>query len=112
MGKFVIIFGADTSSSVHINNKRKDMLIFSEGPTQRLDDTILAAQAVYPIDFTHPNKRFVLNLHYNGSNNFLFVHATKIYQFEVKDSETKNYALSLGNISKAFTIHNMKKNRI
>ena len=40
MGKNVIIFGADTSSSVQINNKRKDILIFSEGPTQRLDDTI------------------------------------------------------------------------
>ena len=70
---------------------------------------MIAAQAVYPIDFTQPDKRFVLNLHSNGSNNFLFVHATKIYQFKAKDSETKNYALSLGNISKAFTIHNMKK---
>ena len=73
---------------------------------------MIAAQAVYPIDFTQPNKRFVLNLHSNGSNNFLFVHATKIYQTKYMKQniyETKNYALSLGNISKAFTIHNMKK---
>ena len=27
-------------SSVHIDNKNKDILILEEGPTQRLDDTI------------------------------------------------------------------------
>ena len=32
MGKKVIIFGADMSSSVHIDNKNKD-IILSEGPT-------------------------------------------------------------------------------
>ena len=39
MGKNVIIFGADMSSSVHIDNRNKDILILSEGPTQGLDDT-------------------------------------------------------------------------
>ena len=43
----------------------------------------------------------------------LFVDATKIYQFKVKNSETKTYPLCLGNVLKDFTIHNMKKkNRI
>ena len=41
MGKYVIIFGADMSSSVYIDNKNKDILIFGEGPTQGLDDTTL-----------------------------------------------------------------------
>ena len=72
MGKNVIIFGADMSSSVHIDNKGKDILILGEGPTQGLlDDTTLTAEAIYPINFTQPNKRFVLSLHYNGSNGFL-----------------------------------------
>ena len=31
------------------------------------------------------------------------------YQFKIKDSEIKDYALCLGNISKDFTIINMKK---
>ena len=44
-GKNVIIFGADMSSSVHIDNKNKDILIIGEGPTQGLDDTILTAEA-------------------------------------------------------------------
>ena len=97
------------SSSVHIDNKGKYILILAEGPTQRLDDTTLTAEAKYPINFTQPWKWFVLNLHYNGSNSFLFVNAAKIYQFKAKDSAIKDYALCLGNISKDFTINNIKK---
>ena len=41
MGKNVIIFGADMSSSVHINNKSTDILILGEVPTQGLDDISL-----------------------------------------------------------------------
>ena len=39
------------SSSVHIKNKKKDILILGEGPTQRLDDTMLTAEAQYSINF-------------------------------------------------------------
>ena len=52
MGRNVIIFGADMNASVHIDNKGKDTLILGEGPTQGLDDTILTAEAIYPINFT------------------------------------------------------------
>ena len=98
-GKNVIIFGVDMSSSAHVDNKGKDILILGEGPTQGLDDTTLTAEAKYPINFTQSGKRFVLSLHYNGSNSFLFVNATKVYQFKAKNSEIKDYALCLGNVS-------------
>ena len=77
------------SSSVHnkgnnkgkgkreIDNKGKDILILGEGTTQRLGNTTLTAEAIYPINFTQPHLRFVLSLHYNGSNSLLFVNATK-----------------------------------
>ena len=97
------------SSSVHTDNNNKDTLILGEGPTKELDDTTLIAQALYPISFIQPTKRFVLNLYYNGTNSFLFVNATKIYQFKAKNYEIKDYALCLGNISKDFTINNMNK---
>ena len=45
LGKNVIIFGVDTISSVHIDNKRKDALILGKGPTEGLDNTILTSQA-------------------------------------------------------------------
>ena len=57
LGKNVSIFGIDMSSSVHIDNKNKDILILSEGPTQGLDDTALTAEAKYPINFTQSEKR-------------------------------------------------------
>ena len=91
MGRNVSVFGANTSSSVRVHNKNKDILIFGKGPTQGLDDTKLAAEAKYPINFTQPNKRFVLSLYYNASNIFLFVNATKISQFKAKKSEIKDY---------------------
>ena len=94
------------SSSVHVDNKNKDILIFGGGLTQGLHDT---TEAKYPINFTQPNKRFLLSLQYNESNRFLFVNAAKIYQFKAKKPEIKDYALCLANISKYFTINNMKK---
>ena len=109
MGRNIIIFGADKSSSVHFDNKNKDILILGDGPAQGLDDTTLTAETRYPIKFAHTRKRFVLSLHYNGSNSFLFVNATIIYLFKAKDCKIKDYALCLGNILKYFTINNMKK---
>ena len=56
-GKNFIIFGVDDmNSSVHIDNKGKDNLIFGGGPTQGLDDT------KYPINFTQSNRKFCLSL--------------------------------------------------
>ena len=89
IGKNVIIFRADMSSSVHIDNKGKDTLILGNGLTQGLDDTMLTAEAQYSMNFSRSNRKFCLTLYYNGSNSFLFVNATKIYQFKAKDSKTK-----------------------
>ena len=36
-----VIFGADMSSSVHIDNKKKDISILDKGLTQELDMTVL-----------------------------------------------------------------------
>ena len=108
MGKNVIIFGADMSSSVHIGNEKRNILIVDEGPTQGLDDTILTEEAIYPTNFIQLNKRFVLSLHNNESNSFLYVNVTIIYQFKSKDSEIKDSLLCLSNTSKNFTIENMK----
>ena len=42
MRKNVNIFGTNMGSSVHIDNKNKDILILDEGPTQGLYETTLA----------------------------------------------------------------------
>ena len=50
-GRDVIIFGVDMSSSAHVDNKKKDILILGKGPTQRLDDTTLTAVKTYSINY-------------------------------------------------------------
>ena len=63
------------SSSSHIDNKKKDILILGKDPTQRSEHT-LAAEKLYSINFTKENIKFCLSLHYNGANSYLFVNCT------------------------------------
>ena len=74
------------SSSAHIDNKKKDILILGVGPTQGLQHTLIA-EKVYSINFTFTNIKFCLSLHYNEANSYLFVNSTEIYKFKIKDSE-------------------------
>ena len=78
---------------MHIDNKNKDIVNLVEGPARGLGDTKLTAEAKYRINFIQSGK----SLHCNGSNSFLFVNVTKIYQFKAKDSKIKYYTLFLGN---------------
>ena len=41
------------TSFMYIDNKNKDILIPSEGPTQGLDNITLTAEAKYPINSAH-----------------------------------------------------------
>ena len=59
-GRNCIIFGVDVSSSVHVDNKRKDILILGEGPTQGLDDTTLTVEKLYSINFTENNNKKIV----------------------------------------------------
>ena len=91
-GKNSIIFGIDMSSSVHANNKNKNILILFKGQTKELENTPLTAKAEYSINFSRSLIKFCLSLHYNGNNSFLLVNVTKIHQFKAKDSEIKKYS--------------------
>ena len=93
IGKSVIIFGADMSSFVYIDNKEKDILIYGKGPTQGLNNAMLTAETQYSVNFTRPGIKFCLSLHCNWSNSFLFVNAANIYQFKAKESEMKKISL-------------------
>ena len=96
------------SSSPHIDNKRKDILVLGRGPTQGLEST-LAAEKMYYLNFTATKKKFCLSLHYNGANSYLFVNGAEIRKFKAKDCEFLAGPLCLGNISKDWSTDNMKK---
>ena len=97
------------SSSVRLDNKKKDILVLGKGPMQRLGEHSLTAEKMYSINFTVTGKKNCLSLHYNGANSYLFVNGTEIYKFKAKDSEIVATPLCLGNISKDWSVDNMKK---
>ena len=48
------------SFSVHVDNKKKDILIFGEGPTQGLDGTKLTGEKMYSMNVTVSKTRIYL----------------------------------------------------
>ena len=60
--KHCVVFGVDMSSSVHADNKKKDILILGKGPTQGLDGTTLTAEKLYSMNFTENNKKILFKL--------------------------------------------------
>ena len=97
------------SSSIHIDNKEKYLLILGLGPTQGLGENSLTSEKMYSINFRVTKNKFCLSLHYNGANSYLFVNGTEIYKFKTKDSEIVTRPLCLINISKDWSVDNMKK---
>ena len=95
------------SSSTKIDNRKKDILILGKGPTQVLEHA-LSEEKMYSINFTVTGKKFCLSLHYKGANSYLFVNGTEFIKFKAKDSETVATTLCLGNISKDWSVDDMK----
>ena len=96
------------SSSAHIDNKKKDILVLGIGPTKGLEHT-LTGEKMYSINFTVTKKKFCSSFHYNGANSYLFVNGTEICKLKANDSEILASPLCLGNISKDWLTDHMKK---
>ena len=63
----VIIFVVYMSSSFHVDNKGKNILILAKGSTQGLGEHLLTAEKIYSVNFTVTRKKVCLSLHYNGA---------------------------------------------
>ena len=66
------------SSSIHIDNEKKNILILSWGITQGLGEHSLTTENMYLINFTVTKKKFCLSLHYNGANSYLFLNGLMV----------------------------------
>ena len=92
------------SSSVHIDNNGKDILILGKGPTGGLGENSLTAEKMYSINFSATGRKFYLSLHYNRANSYLFVNGTEMIKFKAKDSELTSTLMCLGNNSNDFSV--------
>ena len=100
-GKNVLIFGVDESSLVHANNKGNNIYVMGDLFVQGINDTTLYAGKIYSQNFTQPNKKYVLSLHYNGYGNdsYLFVNGKQELKFKAKTHQILLKKLCIGNLS-------------
>ena len=93
--------------------KKNNILVLDKDFVQGINGTTIYAEKLYKINYIEKKiKKNCLSLHYNGANSYLFVNGTEIHKFAAKDTEIVAIPLCLGNISKDFSVDNMKKNRI
>ena len=86
-GKNVLIFGVRESSLVHANNKTNNIYVMGDLFVQGINDTTLYAEKIYSQNFTAVNKNFVLTLHYNGDDSYLFFNGKQELKFKAKDDQ-------------------------
>ena len=99
----VIIFGADTSFSKHANNKANSIYVMGKDYVQKINDTTIYAEKLFYRNFTDPGHKFILSLHYNGDNSYLFVNRREELKFKTKTNQIINTNLCLGNLSNNWT---------
>ena len=108
-GRNVIIFGVHESSVVHTNNKNNNIYVMGDGFIQGIAGTTLYAEKTYSQSFTEVEKKFVLSLHYNSDNSYLFVNGKQELKFKAKDDQIFKERLCVGNISHDWLNSNSEK---
>ena len=107
--KNVIIFGADMSFSIHANNRANNIYVLGDFLVQGINGTSIYAEKIYSKSFTEPGKKFVLSLHYNSSNSYLFVNGTQELKFKAKNDQILKEKLRVGNLFSDWTVANSTK---
>ena len=107
-GRSVLIFGADMSFSIHATNRANHIYVMGDGLTQGIHDTTLYVEKKYFRNFTEPNVKFVLSLHYNGDDSYLFVNGRQELKFKCKTDQLVKEKL-IGNLSDQWTASESEK---
>ena len=105
----ILIFGADMSFSIHATNRANHIYLMGTTLTQGLNDTTIYAEKNFYINFTDFGKKFVLNLHCNGDNSYLFVNGRQELKFKAKPDQLVKEKLCIGNLSDQWTTSESEK---
>ena len=95
----VIIFGVDMSSSIHATNRANNIYVMGKEFIQGINDTTIYAEKLFHNNFIELGEKFVLSLHYNGDNSYLFANGRQELKFKAKDDQIINEKLCIGNLS-------------
>ena len=88
--KNVIIFGVDMSYSIHATNRANNIYVIGKDFIQGINNTTIYAEKLFHNNFTEFGVKFVLSLHYNGDNSYLFANGRKELKFKAKDDQIIN----------------------
>ena len=102
-GRNVLTFGADMSFSIHRTNIANHIYLMGDRLTQGINDTTIYSEKKYFRNFTEPNVKFVLSLHYNGNDSYLFVNGRQELKFKCKTDQLVKEKLCIGNLSDQWT---------
>ena len=80
-----------------------------DGLTQVINDTTIYAEKKYFKNFTEPNVKFVLSLHYNSNDSYLFVNGRQELKFKAKIDQLVKEKLCIGNLSDEWTTTESEK---
>ena len=80
-----LIFGVDMSFSVNATNRANNIYVMGEALIQGISDTTIYAEKNLYRNLTDTGKKFVLSLHYNGDNSYLFVNGRQELKFKAKN---------------------------
>ena len=109
LGRNAIIFGVDLSFSKHATNKRNNIYVMGKDCVQKINDTSIYAEKMYYRNFTYLGKKFVLSLHYNGDDSYLFVNGRQELKFKAKTGQLVKEKLCIGNLSDQWTTNESEK---
>ena len=109
LARNVIIFGADMSLSKHANNKANNIYVMGKDYVQKINDTTIFAEKMYYRNFTYLGKKFMLSLHYNGDDSYLFVNGRQELKFKTKTDQLVKEKLCIGNLSDQWTTSESEK---
>ena len=70
------------SFSSHSTNKTQNIYVLGKDFVQGINNLTIYAENIYKINFTEHSKKFVLSLHYNGDNSYLFVNGIEELKFK------------------------------
>ena len=83
----VLIFGADMSFSVQTTNRANHIYVMGDRFAQSIHNTTRYAGKMFYRNFTDPGKKFMLSLHYNDNNSYLFVNGREELKFKCKTDQ-------------------------
>ena len=108
-GRNVLIFGLDMSFSIHRTNRANHIYLMGDGLTQGINDTAIYVEKKYFRNFTESNVKFVLSLHYNSNESYLFGNGRQELKFKCKTDQLVKEKLCIGNLSDQWTASKSEK---